>query len=64
MTNKAPPPRRARLPALHTGVLQGVVDKLATYPRRLGDLGEDYFFTVMFDESWRTARWHYLPSRG
>ena len=34
------PPRRARLPALHAGALQGVLDKLAAYPRRLADLGE------------------------
>ena len=33
------PPRRARLPALHAGALQGVLDKLAAYPRRLADLG-------------------------
>jgi hypothetical protein len=45
------PPRRARLPALHAGTLQGVLDKLAAYPRRLVDLGENYFSTVMFDES-------------
>jgi hypothetical protein len=45
------PPRRARLPALHAGALQGVLDKLAAYPRRLADLGENYFATVMFDES-------------
>jgi hypothetical protein len=45
------PPRRARLPALHAGALQGVLDKLAAYPRRLADLGKDYFSTVMFDES-------------
>jgi hypothetical protein len=44
-------PRRARLPALHAGALQGVLDKLAAYPRRLADLGDDYFSTVMFDES-------------
>ena len=37
------PPRRARLPALHAGALQSVLDKLAAYPRRLADLGDDYF---------------------
>jgi hypothetical protein len=45
------PPRRARLPALHAGALQCVLDKLAAYPRCLADLGEDYFSTAMFDEN-------------
>ena len=45
------PPRRARLPALHAGALQGVLDKLAAYPRRLADLGDDYFSTEMWDET-------------
>jgi len=46
------PPRRARLPALHAGELSSVLAKLAAYPRRLADLGEDYFSTVMFDETY------------
>lgn len=46
------PPRRARLPALHAGTLNSVLRKLADYPRRLGDLGSDYFSTVMFDETY------------
>jgi hypothetical protein len=45
------PPRHARLPALHVSALKRVLDKLAAYPRRLADLGEGYFSTVMFDES-------------
>ena len=45
------PPRRARLPALHAGALNCVLAKLAAYPRRLADLGDDYFSTVMFDET-------------
>jgi hypothetical protein len=45
------PPRRARLPALHAGVLQGVLNKLATYPRRLADLGDDYTATEMWHET-------------
>ena len=45
------PPCRARLPALHAGQLSSVLTKLASYPRRLADLGEDYFSTVMFDET-------------
>jgi hypothetical protein len=39
------PLRRARLPALHAGALQGVLGKLAAYPRRLADLRDDYFST-------------------
>jgi hypothetical protein len=45
------PPCRARLPALHAGQLSSVLTKLASYPRRLADLGEDYFSTLMFDEN-------------
>ena len=44
------PPRRARLPALHAGALQGVLDKLAAYPSRLADLGDDYFSTQHWNE--------------
>lgn len=46
------PPQRARLPALHAGQLASVLAKLAAYPRRLADLGDDYFSTVMFDETY------------
>jgi hypothetical protein len=45
------PPRRARLPALHADTLQGVLDKLASYPRRLADLGDDYTSTEMWHET-------------
>ncbi|MBM3225597.1 MAG: class I SAM-dependent DNA methyltransferase, partial [Candidatus Tectomicrobia bacterium] len=45
------PPRRARLPALHAGTLQGVLDKLAAYPRRLADLGNEYTSTEMWHET-------------
>ena len=45
------PPRRARLPALHAGALQGVLDKLAAYPRRLADMGDDYTSTEMWHET-------------
>ena len=45
------PPRRARLPALHAGALNSVLAKLATYPRRLGDLREDFFSTQMWNET-------------
>jgi hypothetical protein len=45
------PPRRARLPALHADTLQGVLDKLASYPSRLADLGDDYTSTEMWHET-------------
>ncbi|OWJ63473.1 DNA methyltransferase family protein [Paraburkholderia caledonica] len=41
---------RARLPALHAGALSSVLAKLAAYPRRLADLGEDYFSTQQWNE--------------
>ena len=46
------PPLRARLPAIHAGTLSSVLRKLAEYPHRLADLGEDYYSTVMFDETY------------
>jgi hypothetical protein len=46
------PARRARLPALHAQTLNSVLAKLAAWPRRLADLGDDYFSTVMFDETY------------
>ncbi|WPU55898.1 hypothetical protein SQW19_16460 [Stenotrophomonas acidaminiphila] len=45
------PLRRARLPALHAGTLNSVLRKLADYPRRLGDLGNDYYATEMWHET-------------
>lgn len=45
------PARRARLPALHVGALGSVLAKLAAYPRRLHDLGEDYVSTEMWHET-------------
>jgi hypothetical protein len=45
------PPRRARLPALHAGALNSVLRKLAAYPRRLADLGDDYVSTEMWHET-------------
>jgi len=45
------PPRRARLPALHAKALSSVLSKLAAYPRRLVDLGDDYFSTEMWHET-------------
>jgi hypothetical protein len=45
------PPKRARLPALHAGALNSVLGKLAAYPRRLADLGQDYDSTEMWHET-------------
>jgi hypothetical protein len=45
------PPRRARLPALHAGALSSVLGKLAAYPRRLADLGDDYVSSEMWHET-------------
>jgi hypothetical protein len=45
------PPRRARLPALHAGALSSVLAKLAAYPRRIADLGDDYYSTEMWHET-------------
>jgi hypothetical protein len=44
-------PKRARIPALHTKQLVSVLRRLAEYPKRLAELGDDYFATVMFDET-------------
>jgi hypothetical protein len=44
------PANHARLPALHAGALSSVLGKLATYPRRLADLGRDYFSTQHWNE--------------
>ena len=45
------PPAQARLPALHARTLSSVLDKLARWPRRLADLGDDYFSTEMWHET-------------
>lgn len=45
------PALRARLPALHAQTLSSVLGKLAAWPRRLADMGSEYFATVMFDET-------------
>ncbi|PVX38198.1 class I SAM-dependent DNA methyltransferase [Janthinobacterium sp. 78] len=45
------PPRRARLPALHAGMLNSVLGKLAAWPRRLGDLGDGYMSSEMWHET-------------
>lgn len=42
----------ARLPALHAKQLIGVLEKFSAQPVRLEDLNEEYFSTVMFDETY------------
>jgi len=43
---------RARLPAIHATSLSSVLLKLANYPLCLGDMSDDYYTTVMFDETY------------
>ncbi len=45
------PPHQARLPALHAKTMLGALAKLAAHPMRLGDLGDDVFFTWHWDET-------------
>ncbi|WP_337077280.1 class I SAM-dependent DNA methyltransferase [Aeromonas dhakensis] len=45
------PASQARLPALHAEQLVTVLEKFAAQPQRLGDLQDEYFSTVMFDET-------------
>ena len=44
-------PSQARLPALHASSLASVLKKIANYKGRLGDLGDDFFCTLMWDET-------------
>lgn len=45
------PARQARLPALHSQQLQSALEKFSAAPKRLGDLQDVYFATVMWDET-------------
>lgn len=46
----------ARLPALHSAELINVlVEKFATYPKKLSDIKKEYYSTVMFDETYAQA---------
>ena len=45
------PALQARLPALHSTQLVGVLRKFADQPRRLSDFHDEYYATVMFDET-------------
>ena len=42
----------ARLPALHSTELINVLEKFASYPRKVGDINKEYYSTVMFDETY------------
>ncbi|MDY0223130.1 MAG: hypothetical protein RBR67_18530, partial [Desulfobacterium sp.] len=44
-------PLQARLPALHSRQLVGVLNKFATQPHRLGDLGNEIFATQHWNET-------------
>jgi hypothetical protein len=44
------PPLRAKLPAIHAGSLSSVLSKLTNCPRRIADLGVDYFSTQHWNE--------------
>lgn len=46
------PPARSRLPLVHSTEALAVLRKLAGHPRRLRDLGDDVYGTVMFDETY------------
>ena len=45
------PPLRARLCALHAKALLGALERLATHPKRLGDLGDDVLITGHWHET-------------
>ena len=46
------PPLEARLPALHAYELLEVLSKIAVYPYKLNDIKENYYSSVMFDETY------------
>jgi hypothetical protein len=46
------PYQQARLPSIHAGKLSSVLLKLGTYPLRLSEASDDFFYTVMFDETY------------
>jgi hypothetical protein len=48
--NPGTPAIQARLPALHSGTLNSVLKKLANCPKRLADLGADYYSTQHWNE--------------
>jgi hypothetical protein len=42
----------ARLPAIHSTELINVLKKFASYPKRLNDIKDEYYSSVMFDETY------------
>ena len=46
------PALEARLPVVHSEEILRVLEKFAAQPRKLGDLKDEYFATVMFDETY------------
>ncbi len=46
------PALQARLPVVHSQQVVEVLRKFAAQPRRLGDLQDEYYSTVMFDETY------------
>lgn len=45
-------PLEARLPVVHSEEIVNVLRRFAEQPRKLGDLRDEYFATVMFDETY------------
>lgn len=50
--NKGTPYLEARLPALHSIELISVLEKFALYSKRINNIKDDYYATVMFDETY------------
>jgi hypothetical protein len=46
------PVLEARLPVVHSEEIVRVLERFAAQPRKLGDLADEYFATVMFDETY------------
>lgn len=44
-------PLEARLPSLHARELVAVLRRLADFPKRLGDIGAEFYSTMMWDET-------------
>jgi hypothetical protein len=49
----------ARLPVVHSREILDVLQRFAKAPRKLADLGDDYFATVCFDETGAPAGRHH-----
>lgn len=57
------PYNEARLPSLHTQQLMDVLNKFADYPKRLGDIKEEYRATVMWDETNAVKKSHTIKRK-